>query len=327
MPGLTRVKTYANKSLVSYGALTTTRDATLFWMIKESMLYGTNGIKGGGAIAAWEVVGSSNSVNFNIGGPDLLVSPANIINGTGNHSWVVLKQPLQGDGPGFLQVCFDWNSAISYHMSLSFSISAGYTGGSISARPIATDEVVVFSSAQVLDNLNQIGSSGVNCLKSTDGKVTRIVVTRDTVFPTRAFWAFEELIDVEAYWPSKSIVAVCPLTHTGVSGTSNIYNRQGGAHSGRMSWAGVTSYLLSNVSAPTTMHRPDGGGSWPVYPCGMFNDVGASKGKVGNFADLWAVPYPMPTGEYLAADGGGDYQYVNIGGLVFPWVGTPLVLP
>jgi hypothetical protein len=328
MAGLTRVKTYANKRMETLGALAAAaKDDATFWMIKEAMQYGTDDIKGG--TAAWTVVGSSSSAAFNMTGTDLLVAPANIVQGTGSHSWIVLKQPLQGNAPNYLQVCFDWNASTSYYMTLVFSIGAGFTGGSISARPIATDEIIVFSSTSVFDTSTQLGSCGVNCLKSTDGKVTRIVVTKDGVLQTRALWMFEELLNVESYWPSKSVVAVCPSTHVGVNETSNLFSHQGGQHSGRISWSGITTYMLTKeqIYVPTSMQRPDFGGNWPVYPCGLFNDLGALKGKLGDFADLWAVPFNVPNGEYLAASGGGDFQYVAIGGLVFPWVGTPLVLP
>jgi hypothetical protein len=326
MAGLSRVKTYALKRLISHGALTAA-DANdmVFWMAKEAMLYGTDGLKGG--TAAWTVVGSCNSASFNMAGTDLLVAPANIVQNTGNHSWIVLKQPLQGAAPGFLQVCFDWNTNDSTQCSVSFSIAAGYTGGAINARPTATDQVVVFSGNSVVSSAAATGSCGVNCIKSTDGKVTRMILSKDGTPETRAFWAFEELLDVESYWTSKTVVAVVGLTQANLTGASNLFNYQGGSHAGRMSWASTYSYQLSDANAGTMMHRPDYGGAWPVFPCGMFNDVGASKGKLGNFADLWAASYTVPTGEYFAGAGGGDFQYVNIKGLVFPWNGEPLVLP
>lgn len=326
MSGLSRIRTYANKRMVVYGVLTTTYYDNLYWMIKESMQYGTNGVKGG--TAAWTVVGSSDSVNFNMAGTDLLVAPANIVQGTVNHSWIVLQQPLQGNAPGYLQVCFDWNGATAALMSMAFSVSAGFTGGAINARPTATDEVIPITLGTIFGGTSSTGSCGVNCLKSTDGKSTRIVVTRDGTFEVRALWMFEELVDIESYWPSKSIVCVAPLAQVSLSGSVYIFNYQGGSHSGRLTWAGVTDYVLSDTFSPATMmHRPSYGGEWPVFPVGFCNTVGTNKGRLGNVADMWAAPYSMPTGQYLGSSLGGEFQYVNIGGFVFPWTGEPLSLP
>lgn len=327
MAGLSRVKTYALKRLAVYAPVSVfVVFDTQMWLIKEAFLYGTDGVKGG--VAAWSVLGSSDSVNFNMSGTDLWDVPAKIVHSTGNHSWIVLQQPLQGSAPGYLQVCLDFpfTSSAPAACHVSFSISAGYTGGSISARPTAIDEIVV-NTAEVVSTSGATGSCGVNCLKSTDGKVTRMIVTKDGALQPKAYWVFEELADIESYWTSKTVVAVAPLSHAGLNSTSNLFNYQGGSNSGKMSWASSNTYALSSSNGPTTMNRPDYGGAWPVFPCGVFNDVGASRGKLGNFADLWAVSYASPTGEYFAGSGGGDFQYVNIGGLVFPWDGTPLILP
>ena len=327
MAGLVKTKTYALKKMFHFGAqIGSFCNDTLFWLAKEALQYGTDDIKGG--IASWEVLGSSDSSSANMTGTDLLDIPSKIVQATGNHSWIVLRQPLQGLAPNYLQVCFDWKNFLSYSMDFIFSIGAGFTGGTISARPTATDEVVVFTNTTVLDSTAQSGSCGVNCIKSTDGKVTRMILSRDGVLSTRAFWMFDELKDVESYWPSKSVLCIAPLTHIGVTGTSNVFTDQTGQHSGRMSWASITGNQLTHSGVGIgTLQKPDFGGAWPTFPCGMFIDLGANKGKLGNFHDFWSVPYTVPTGRYFAAHSGGDFEFVNIGGLVFPWNGTPMVLP
>jgi len=326
MAGLTKIKMYVVNRHFAYAPIWVGDQFGMkMWLIKEAFLYGTDGIKGGPT--AWEVVGSCDSINFNMSGTDLLTGPSKFVNSTGNHSWIVMRQPLQGAAPGYLQVCLDWpyTSSAPSACYVSFSVAAGYTGGALNARPNATD--LVMANTATVTATGMVGSCGVNCIKSTDGKVMRLIFTVDGVLQTRAYWAFEELLDVESYWTSKTIVTVAPLTHVGLNGTSNLFNYQGGGHSGRMSWASTIGYALSDVNAVSMMHRPDYGGAWPVFPCGVFNDLGASRGKLGNCADLYATSYNVPTGEYYAAAGGGDFQFVNIGGIVFPLNGEPLVLP
>jgi hypothetical protein len=328
MAGLSKIKTYGQIRLEYNGTLAQYPGYQMsHWLAKEAFLYGADGIKNG--LASWEVVGSCDSVNFNMSGTDLLTGSSKIVFSTGNHSWIVLKQPLQGNLPEKLQVCLDYNhsSSVAYNVTVVFSIGAGFSGGSLSSRPTATDEVVVNSIAQVLINTVVNGSCGVNCVKSDDGKVTRMILSKDGILETKAYWAFEELLDVESYWTSKTIAVVAPLTHAGLNGASNLFNYQGGSNSGRLSWASTIDKALSDSGAPTTMHRPDYGGAWPVFPCGVFNDLGASRGKLGNCADLYAASYNVPNGQYFAGAGGGDFQFVNIGGIVFPWNGEPMVLP
>ncbi len=326
MAGLSKIKTYGHIRLEHNGYLADHDTVkTQAWLAKEALLYGTDGVKGG--TAAWEVVGSCDSVNFNMAGTDLLTGITKIVWGTGNHSWIVLRQPLQGSSPGQLQVCIDWNTIYSYRFEISFSIGAGYTGGALNAAPTATDRVIAGSNNTDTFSYSDCRSCGVNCIKSDDGKVARMIISRNGVLQTRSFWLFEELLDVESYWTSKTIAAVAPLTHAALNGASNLFNYQGGSHSGRLSWASTIDKALSDSGAPTTMHRPDYGGAWPVFPCGVFNDLGASRGKLGNCADLYAVSYNVPTGQYFAGAGGGDFQFVNIGGIIFPWNGEPMVLP
>lgn len=322
--GLTRIKTYANKNIIYTGSLSVTEGCReQWWEIKESLLYGTDGIKGGNA--CWAIIGSSDSSGYGIDGTDRWTDRTKVINGTGAHSWVVLQQIGLGNSPGYLQICIDLSNANAYAGTFVFSLAAGFSGGSITARPTATDEIVVKSNTTILSTSSVSSSQGVNCLKSTDGKVNRIIVSRDGVL--NIIGLFEQLNNVETYWPSDVVVGLGPCTHTGMGGASNIFMLQSASCSGRVTWQSDFSRGLTDSSSEpgSGMHRPDYGGSWPTYPCGFVIDTGSTKGKVGSFFDMWAVSYAMPTGEYLAGSG-GDFEYVNIGGIVQPWVGTPCVV-
>jgi hypothetical protein len=325
--GLTTIKTYANKLLYTLGPLSTLdTQKEQGYLLKEALLYGTDGIKGGPA--AWVVVGSSDGSAAGMDAVDRWTDRTKVVMGTGNHSWVVVQQPALGSAPGYLQVCIDFNSATTTTLSVVFSRAAGFTGGSISARPTATDQVVIAEAANLFFGDTASSSCGINCLKSTDGKVTRLFrsVNGTLVSTYRYYWFMEQLNHVETYWPSDCVVGVCAMSISGVAANSHIFTQQGSSHAGRMTWEGYTSYQLSYATGISGMLRPDYGGAWPAFPCGLLVDTGVNKGKIGDFFDLWAAPETMPSYEYLAGSG-GDFEFVNIGGIVQPWVGTTLIVP
>jgi len=326
--GLTTIKTYANKLLYTVGVLTAADTSKeLGYLLKESLLYGTDGLKGGPA--AWSVAGSGDGVDPASGmdAVDRWTNRTKVVMAAGNHSWIVVKQPALGSAPGYLQVCIDFNSATNGTLSVVFSRAAGFTGGSISARPTATDQVVIAEATALWPTTAAVGSCGINCLKSTDGKVTRLMRSVDGIFSTsRVYWFMEQLNQVETYWPSDCVVGVCAMSISGLAGSSHIFTQQGSSHAGRMSCDGTYNYQLSNALSVSGMLRPDYGGAWPVYPCGFYVDTGLFKGKIGDFFDLWAAPETLPNYEYLAGSG-GDFEFVNVGGIVQPWVGTTLIVP
>lgn len=94
-----------------------------------------------------------------------------------NHSWIVLEFAQINDGAGHkLQVCFDFLGSMATSTPSTFlSAAAGFTGGSATARPTATDE-------QQLTNLGGIGvlngntTSRVHVVQSTNGKVWVVII-------------------------------------------------------------------------------------------------------------------------------------------------------
>lgn len=322
--GLTTIKTYANKLLYTLGVLDAANTRKeLIYLIKESMLYGTNGVKGSTEPGAWKVLGSSDSVAAGMDNTDRWIDRTKVVQAVGSHSWIVLQQVALGDSPGYLQVCIDLNSTL--YLSIVFSSAASFTGGSISARPIATNEVVVANANLSLVDYQTYGSCGVNCLKSTDGKVTRIFPSVDGVLGTgyKTLWFMEQLNNVETHWPSNCVVGMSTPTLAGLVSNINTFTYQGSSHSGLFSMVGNT---VGQIAGSNLVNVPDYGGAWSVFPFGFFISTGLNKGKLGDFYDLWAAPTTMPNYEYLAGSG-GDFEFVNIGGIIQPWVGTALKMP
>lgn len=131
-----------------------------------------NALKGFGS-SPWAVVGSSNSVVAALDGVDRIAAIANVVKNPAAHSWIVLKQA--GVSGTNTSLCFDFNSSQANLISIVVSPGAGFTGGSTTARPTATDEHVIMNQDYWLAN----GGSRqyrAHVLQSTDGQCTRIFV-------------------------------------------------------------------------------------------------------------------------------------------------------
>lgn len=130
----------------------------------------------------WTVSGSSNSSASSMDGTDRWSTSTNLVWGTGAHSWIVLRQT--GLATKF-ELCFDLSNASSVNMTIVLSPANGFgtanggTNGSTSARPTATDEIVVLSNTVWGDNLSSTQLYRVHCMQSTDGACTRVLVTNN----------------------------------------------------------------------------------------------------------------------------------------------------
>lgn len=122
----------------------------------------------------WVVVGSSKGSAAGMDGVDRLVVIADIVKAAAgvNHSWIVLKQT--GISSNF-SVCFDFNNAGGNVMSVIVSPGAGFTGGSQTNRPTATDERVELNQDFWLSAAGSL-QYRAHVLQSTDGQCTRIFV-------------------------------------------------------------------------------------------------------------------------------------------------------
>jgi hypothetical protein len=302
---------------------------TTMFLLKESLK--------GFPLSPWTVVGSSNSVAAGMDGVDRLAAPANLIAG-GNHSWIVLQQ--NGLNAGF-QVCFDFTGGGSG--TVAVSPSAGFTGGSIAARPTATDEYTM--------TLNGTGTAywgianfgvpfkyNLHVMQSTDGECTRIFVTTGsadntgTIYGaqpiTTLFANFDKLRDPVAGF---SVPVVCSwgghpsnqdsLVYTNViaSGAGvEFFHSRDVATNMRIAatWDHTFNFFQAFLVGPNTFT----GEVW-MGPVGAYCPNTATKrGRHGEFYDMWSGPiYPLTSFVLPSAEAPA---YVKVGCLYLPWDGV-----
>jgi hypothetical protein len=286
---ITLNKTWVTDQSTTPASISTTKQSNswMLWAIKELMLLGNNSIKGGPN--SWTVVGSCDSTQFAMDGTDYWADPIDdLLSGTGNHSWIVLRQAAMGSGSGF-EVCLDFTDDTSYYdeITVAVSWSAGFTGGSTSSRPTATDE-----NELMFESIDWFGHTSVKRITltkmmSSDGQCTRIFGTVGSVYD--GCFLFETLGDASA-WVNKNafvLITSSDLTRSNMSNTGLFKGEVDGDEI-----IGVCSNLVYQGNSffdfvPNTI--PDLKGEKAVYNANLWSNTASRYGRLGTLYDFYNV--------------------------------------
>ena len=262
----------------------------------------------------WTVVSSSNGTVAN--SSDNWNSTSDMVgaNAGSPHSWIVLRQT--GIATNF-ELCIDCSSATGAVGTIVISPSAGFTGGSTTARPTATDEIVVINGSTWTNNSSDV-TVRYSVSQSTDGQCTRVwgAAAGSVVF----FWVFDKPADPVTGWsnPSASWAISGPGTYSTVVSTS----------AGRMRSGSTTGSLQMICDGGTTSAANDTtwanvaneiSSEWAIYPMSFACTTSTIRGRHGRFFDLWASSSALATGDTFPGD--GSATFVQVGIVVLPWNG------
>lgn len=345
---LTKVKTYFTKMVsVQFPSGTDIGKGNL-WALKEALQYGSGGVKGGPG--AWTVVGSCDGTTYGMDGVDRLTDYTKFIaHATTAHSWIILQQPAMGLAPGYYQLLIDLKVASHSYANFAVSFSVGFSGGTTIVRPTASDEATWLNTNHTSSNLYAPYTVGVNCVKSTDGEVTRVFFSQagavdSSLWPPTVLLLMEKAKDPVSWWANPCVFAVgYPYSYavwqwyshgssTAVEplkarvGTTPITARFTAEGTG-ISGIGPGGFYYGWIINKAPLQRPDFNGEWVVSPAGIISCSTVMRGRLGEFFDLWLAPQSMPLGEYIASTGGGERQFINLYNMIVPWDGTHLMLP
>jgi hypothetical protein len=260
--------------------------------------------------------------------------------------WLVMKNTnLHAGGNGF-QVMFalDKTATLTYYMTMKTSIEGGFSGGNETTAPDATDSVMVLNSA-VDTWYTTVGVGQLQCpvalniWYSSDGQSFRIwgagvISTNPPTEEQRAIhpMMFERLVDAPA-WMDKPVVSgilhwrkadMFTWANTAYS-QRRLYFSQGSIHKCAVMMTaeaiGTTGVLVTHTASQSA----DPNGNWTVYPASVFSVNGMVPGYIGKFADFWAVPDALATGDYFPGD--GSREMVVIQGVLQGNDGTAVSLP
>ncbi len=299
----------------------TLRNQTVLHTIKEIMK--------GVALGAWTCVGSSDSVAAGLDAVDRWAAPTNLVWSVGAHSWIVLKQT--GIGPNF-QLCFDLNTGVPGDLvDCVASPSAGFTGGTTSARPTATDEFSIRSGAWTYTSAND--PIYLHGMVSTDGQCSRFFLCRANLvcgmmlfevprFPVGG-WSQPFMGFVAGGGGSTNVPSYVAGLFDNINGWPVLNATSRGRANGggfRLLWAtrAVRSGIPFGYQVLTVPH--DITGEMSLGAIALYSDQALVRGRHGMLFDAWAGSSQLGMGETYPAD--LTRQLVQFRDLVVPWDGS-----
>jgi hypothetical protein len=329
LPVLAKTWQFNINQTIGLGTILLNRAALLF-AIKSSMT--------GFASNPWTVAYSCDSSTAGTAGDgvDHWTTAANVVFGTSTaaHSWIVLKQT--GIASNF-QVLISASpeagsiSSSSYVISIYISPSAGFTGGSTTTRPTATDEVTMLTCG--INGGPGFGgttpgtaATRVQALQSTDGACTRFFLCKagivwgvllfETVSPTiNGTWSPAWYCRVNKSSASSFPVQNAAADFYSLGGAININSTP--------ATAGLTAEGLGTLFGPidTTFGNlaNDVDGAWPMWPMGLVSATASARGRHGTMIDLWYGSAAVTDGDTYDAT---SKQFAQFAGLIVPWDGS-----
>lgn len=271
----------------------------------------------GFASTPWTVRGSSDSAVGAMDNVNRWLADSNLVWAGGAHSWIVLRQT--GIHATF-EICIDLNSGSVNALTVVVATS-GFTGGSSTARPTATNEVVHITGQGWFQGTDI--AYKLHAMQASDGSSTRIAVcSSSTLLST--FMQFDLPIDPVVGWTAPYVVTV----RGGVSHAIALstHNSSAAAHGYRTvampllftAEAALGSILALTGSIGNVANEINS--EWQLYPMGLACTTTGNRGRHGHLADIWWKPEGLGHGDTFPA--GGTRTFVCFGGIILPWNGS-----
>ncbi len=331
LPTLDKTWQFATRNFYTTGVQLDDLRSVLRWMKDQ--------LKGFG-LGAWTVDYSCDGVTAGVladgvdrwdADTDLVFAAAGVA-----HSWIVLKQA--GIAASFRLLLDLGVSTDARDINLYFSYTAGFTGGTTTARPTATDEVLI----PTFTNDNWISGGTTNMLlavaMSTDGQCTRFWQSQNAV--TSGLWILDKPKNPPAGWAEPFVGFVCPPSNTTHAVSPTDLN---GSNPGKLrarhgsltlnvgvspdGWLGVGPYTLHEHIVSdndiTAVAAPPG--ERFLEPASIASDTPGGRGCLGVLFDLWLHPHGTAAGVAMFGSTYPDdlgYDLIALGTLVHPWNGT-----
>lgn len=282
----------------------------------------------------WTVVASSDGI-ANAGAADYWTdaSKCNTHNTSGNRSWIVLQQTALGTAFQMMFTCAKNGGGQSTIIETYFSEGGLFTGGSLTANPTATDQVLAANGTGRQgwwDHLDCTSTPAhLNVAMSDDGECTRWWIYMAGYCP--CFFAVDKPKDPSTGWASPWMCISCVDWYSSTSfrpvyaylndiKTNTCWRYLSTKQQFYCTSEGHTSSALGQIQ--TYVNDIEGG--WPMFPMGMFCDTPGARGRHGTFYDLWWGSTTRVDGDHYPAD--LTRAFVQIGDLIHPWTGDGTIM-
>lgn len=320
LPSLTKTWSIdANNSVANTGtALTTGKNLLVSWVARLIAMTSSSWVCYYSCKGAGGGVGTAgDGVNRWAAAGDIVYAAAG-----SNHSWMVLRNTATG-----VQVCLDCiNNNSTLQLSIVISPSAGFTGGSVTARPTATDEWSYSSATNwgfsSLDNVHRF-----DIWQSTDGQCTRLFFA--SAGNPIAVWFMAEKFNASVtgftYPYYFSLYAGTSPTFANLTTVGKIRHGSVTGGTDMLIEGNASAAAFSNATYGTVPNSIDGAyGMWPV---GFAGTTASLVGRMGSFYDLWVGSSAIATGDRYPLDTDPTPgQFIQIGNFVFPWLNNTTAL-
>jgi hypothetical protein len=281
------------------------------------------------------VKGSSDGSTAGMDAVDRLTGPSSFA----AHTWLVLHNAAGAE----LLLHYPsaaTDPALTSTIEVLYSPSVGFSGGSTTARPTASDELWVGGVANQTTAFvsRGVGDSSSNyhlqVLHSTDGKESRVLLSHSTIGYVGA-WLLGELKNAPTGLANPRFCAfdvvnlgtgsMWQLMATSDTATGMGYGRFSGEHasplpdSGTNGFAGVQ--LLQQANEISS--------EWPIVPMYLHafsapHTSGSPLARLGRVYDTWLGSTAISSGSTYP--GSGSPQFAQFGAIVVPWNGSAVVV-
>jgi hypothetical protein len=295
----------------------------------------------------WAVVRSSDAVSA--ANSDLWDADADLVWAAEAvaHSWVVLVNANYFGVANPLYMLINLNPSGTQNATIMMSFSrAGYTGGTASARPTATDEHIVRPVAgsvstagwQGDDNSTISVSMRLHVIMTDDGRKFKIYFTRNSVCIAK--WELFDIDEDEAGWTEPycfqivsedftvgAEIELMTFANVASDATFNWYARQeGGVGDFRLEhfMPCATSFIAGNCIVGSSLNGFNG--RWMPMPIFLRGVSPAASAPLAVVPDSWWARTAEGTGSPMRDDVAEFNQFMQFGTEMVPWNGSTIVL-
>ncbi len=275
-------------------------------------------------ISPWVVDHSCDSVTAGTAGDgiDRWTDITDIVeSSSGDHSWIVLTQT----GMDGLQICIDFNTNDNFDSwSIIVSSTGDFSGGTTSARPTSSDDIVCADSDK--SGLIDV-ETYVYGMMSDDGSCTRIFFSSSQTIGGYLF--IETVKDPIDGWETPYVIFIDgqsiadgAMKYTLIRAVHGSANFPAGPSENTisMSMEGYRSRALGENKNGTTysVSQNEFSNTFDMYPVGIFCHEKPSRGRHGELFDIYAVADAAGDGELFSTDD-DIQQWIVLNALCLPW--------
>jgi len=234
------------------------------------------------------------------------------------HSWYVFRHTAIDTNCELLLSC-EGLASNAQNITLVLSPSAGFTGGTTTARPTATDEIVVINNTTWGGVVNTDTNVKLHIMKSSDGQCWRFFVANGGQINTAIL--VEKAAALHGSWTHQAVAlglgtsgATNILTQGNLNTTASINGRGASNMTMYLAGPGANNALLNAaITTPNDLSL-----EWPFLSQQLYSITASNRGVHGYLQDIWYGSTTTVSGSTCPTTG-TQHQFVQFGSLLLPW--------